>query len=552
MSAQHRHDAQDRASEPVEWGAWSFDPASEAHQRPQETSFPFPGSSPLCTRAGPEPDCMRLAEILRESEERFRGLTEAAFEGILIHEDGRILGANQRLAEMLGYELSELIGMEAPRLVAPEWRDFVLQTRLSGCEEPYEAVGLRKDGSTFLAELCGKCVRYDGRTVRVAAIRDITERKRAEEALRESDKKFRHVLDSSRDMVYCLNLKTFTYDYLSPSCKEVLGYSPEEFAALGFMGAGSLVHPDDVQRVLENFAQVRTHPNVEYRFRHKELGYRWMSDSRSVVFDDKGGAAVVGALRDITKRKRAEEALRQAELRYRFLFEQAPAMYVITRSENGSPIVTDCNELFLTTLGYPRVEVLGRPLADFYAPLSRDRLLEHGGYQRALEGRFCAEGRQLVTRDGRVVETVLRAVPEFDDGGRTIGTRATYLNITERKRAEEALRESEERFRRLCDATIEGIVIHDGRKILDANQALAAMLGYDVSEIVGRDGLEFVAPGYRGLVEQNILSGYEAPYEALCLKRDGSTFPAEVRGKVIPYDGRLARVTAVRDITERK
>src|SRR4030042_5898530 len=134
-----------------------------------------------------------------------------------------------------------------------------------------------------------------------------------------------------------------------------------------------------------------------------------MSDSRSVVFDDKGGAAVVGALRDITKRKRAEEARRQAELRYRFLFEQAPAMYVITRSENGSPIVTDCNELFLTTLGYPRVEVLGRPLADFYAPLSRDRLLEHGGYQRALGGRFCAEGRQLVTRDGRVVETVLRA-----------------------------------------------------------------------------------------------------------------------------------------------
>ena len=78
------------------------------------------------------------------------------------------------------------------------------------------------------------------------------------------------------------------------------------------------------------------------------------------------------------------------------------------------------------------------------------------------------------------------------------------------------------------------------------------MFGYDVSEMIGRDGLEFVAPDYRPLVEERILSGYEAPYEVLCLRGDGATFPAEVRGRAIPYDGRMARVLAVRDITERK
>ena len=126
-------------------------------------------------------------------------------------------------------------------------------------------------------------------------------------------------------------------------------------------------------------------------------------------------------------------------------------MYVITRNEDSAPIISDCNELFLATLGYPRAEVLGRPLADFYTPPSRAQLLEHGGYGRALDGRFGAEGRQLVTRDGRVLETVLRAVPELDDDGRTIGTRAMYLNITERKRAEEALEESERRYRLLAE-----------------------------------------------------------------------------------------------------
>ena len=93
---------------------------------------------------------------------------------------------DETLARMVGYEVSELIGMQAPRLVAPEWRDFALQKRLAGCEEPYEAMALRKDGSTFAAEHHGKAIPYDGRTVRVVAIRDVAHRKRAEEALQEA------------------------------------------------------------------------------------------------------------------------------------------------------------------------------------------------------------------------------------------------------------------------------------------------------------------------------------------------------------------------------
>ena len=125
-------------------------------------------------------------EALRESEKRFRTLSEASFEGIGIHDRGRILEGNQALAAMFGYELSEVIGMHALDLTAPESRDTVLQNILSGYPERYELTGLRKDGSTFPVEVCGRAISYQGRTARVAAIRDITEHKQAEEALQKA------------------------------------------------------------------------------------------------------------------------------------------------------------------------------------------------------------------------------------------------------------------------------------------------------------------------------------------------------------------------------
>jgi PAS domain S-box-containing protein len=125
-------------------------------------------------------------EALRESERRFRTLSEESFEAIAIHKKGTILEANQALATMFGYELSEVIGMHVLDFVAPESRDAVLQSILSKSREPFEFTGLRKDGSTFPVEVCGRPIPYQGKMVTVAALRDITEHKRAEEALQEA------------------------------------------------------------------------------------------------------------------------------------------------------------------------------------------------------------------------------------------------------------------------------------------------------------------------------------------------------------------------------
>lgn len=124
-------------------------------------------------------DLQRSIVILQESEERFRRFTN--FEGICVHDSGIILDANQSLARMFGYELEELIGKSIIEMVASESRSEVFTRYSQGDEKPYSAVGLRKDGSTFPIEIYGQSVAYQGRAVRVAEIRDITERRQAEE-----------------------------------------------------------------------------------------------------------------------------------------------------------------------------------------------------------------------------------------------------------------------------------------------------------------------------------------------------------------------------------
>jgi len=127
-------------------------------------------------------------EALRESEERYRSLSNASFEAINISYQGACLECNSAMAEMFGYSKSEIVGMNPDNIVAPEVREDVLNKVLSGYEEPYETIGKRKDGTQFPIEVQGRMFLYKGRQVRVTAIRDLTEKKRAKEVLRESER----------------------------------------------------------------------------------------------------------------------------------------------------------------------------------------------------------------------------------------------------------------------------------------------------------------------------------------------------------------------------
>ena len=227
------------------------------------------------------------------------------------------------------------------------------------------------------------------------------------------------------------------------------------------------------------------------------LGVRLMHEGAQdyLVKGQIDGNLLARAIRHAIERKRAEEAVKQAEARYRNLFEEAPGIYVLTRHEEGRPVITDCNQAFLSALGYTRGEVLARPLADFYSPASQAALLG-GGYQRALEGHFQTEERQLVARDGRVIETMLQARPELDTRGRVIGMRAMFVDITERKQAQEALAHERNLLRTLIDNLPDAIYVKDteGRFVV-GNQWVARVMGVAAPEaLLGKSDFDFYPP----------------------------------------------------------
>lgn len=294
---------------------------------------------------------------------------------------------------------------------------------------------------------------------------------------------------------------------------------------------------------------------------------------------------------EIGERQKVEEQLRQAEQRYRTLFDEAPVMYVITRDQGGAPIVTDCNQQFLTTLGYRRAEVVGRSLADFYTPASQADLVE-GGYQRALQGHFDTEERSLLTRAGRVVETLLRARPETDAEGHVCGKRAMFVDVTARKRAEEALRQTHAELERKVEARTaelsaanvrlkqeiidrkqteqtlttvlntvgEGIIAVDSTgTIVTVNQEVQRIWGYQQEELIGRK-LQILMPEKYRSTHQAGLQRYLQTgagrmlgqwLELEGLRKDGSTFPLEVHITATRIGERLLFTAAARDITER-
>ena len=238
------------------------------------------------------------------------------------------------------------------------------------------------------------------------------------------------------------------------------------------------------------------------------------------------------------------------ESQYRQLFEEAPVMVALTRDTDDGPTIEDCNRQFAAKLGWSRDELRGRPLTDVYTEEATRKLLDRNGYERALAGEFVTSERTFRTRDGDRLETLLQAAPRRNTDGDIVGTNALFVDLTERKRAQEVLQQVE-----AMEASIDGIGIIDASgEFVYANRAHANIYDYD-------DADAFVGETWRMLYEDDEVERFEADVmpaldagekwrgEVTGLRADGSTFPQDL--SLTPLsDGHY--ICVVRDIGERK
>lgn len=300
---------------------------SQAEKAMQETGQRF--SDTLAAADGPIP--MAATDALKESEERYRRLADSTFEGIVLHDNGTIVDANKRIEEIAGYSREELIGTNMLGLLEPGSKELVRRKIQEADESSYEIEARAKDGTLLDLEVLGKVISYKGSTIRVASVRDISEQKAAEEALRRSEERYRLLAENLHDVIWTMDMD-LNYTYISPSVEVQRGYKPDELLGQGIKNVMTPESLGKVMRVVEEVLEpilagdVDPHTSVtlELEMYRKDRTTILTEMSISLMMDDDNTPiGILGVTRDITERKAAEEAMDRSESRYRLLAENA-------------------------------------------------------------------------------------------------------------------------------------------------------------------------------------------------------------------------------------
>ena len=494
-----------------------------------------------------EAERLRLAAIIETCDDAIYSMTR----------EGCITSWNRGAERLYGYEAAEMIGQRVALLIPPELRaeleDALAAVGRGEALAPLETMRLTKTGTRLDVSLrASPLVDAQGRVVGVSMIaRDITERKRTDEALHNEREFTQALLESIQEGIVACdadgNLNLF-----NRAARDLHGLPVEPLPAGQWAEHFDLYAADGVTPMqtrdipLFRAFQGEAVRDSEMVVAPKSDIARTLLASGQAIRDGAGrklGAVV--AMHDITERRRIEREL----TRLAAIVESSEEA-ILAATLDGT--IVSWNRGAERLYGYAAAEMIGRNAAG----LAREG--EQSPVQavvtRLIRGEAVeAEEVTRTRRDGTRFHASLSFSPLRDAGGHLIGLSCIARDITARKEAEAALAESEARLRRLTDAAFEGIAISQDGVMMDVSPAYAAMFGYaSPAEMVGLPARSLAAPESLALILQKMAECDEGIYEATLRRRDGSTFLAEIRGQRIHLGGRPARVTAVRDISEHR
>ncbi|MFL5539179.1 MAG: PAS domain S-box protein [Longimicrobiaceae bacterium] len=495
-----------------------------------------------------------LAEPLEDQQ--FRELAEHVAAATFIYRGTRFLYVNAAAVELTGYAREELLAMEFWELAHPEFRELVRERGMArqrgeAVAKRYELKILRKDGEERWIDFTAGTITYLGRPAALGTAFDVTERRLADAALHRQALAFENLYDA-----VILSGPDGKITDWNPAAERIYGYTRDE--VLGRTAVELWMEPSEAadlnQRILDALEEEGRWQG-EIRFVRKD-GSRGVSETLVVPLVDAQGHRVgaLGVNRDVTERKRTEEALRTSEERFRLILTGTQQVFFYVHDLEGvyeylSPSVRD-------VLGYPPEELVGKPYMVLHTGHDTDRTVEEQTAATVASGvpnTYLVYARH---REGHIValELVETAVRR---GGRVRAVQGFARNVTERIRAEDALRDSEERYRTLFEESRDAVYMSsiDGG-MLSANQAMLEMFGIERGELPSlRLADLYYDPSDRQRFRDEIFrTGYVRDYELRLKRRDGTpvhclisaTLRRAPTGEVTGFQG------IIHDITQRK
>ena len=498
-----------------------------------------------------------LFHALEASEKRFRSLIENAPDGIaLLGLDGKLQQVTLSTQQILGYTLEEAVGQDPALLTHPDDLPNLLGLLNDLIQNPGKVIHTEyrfrhKDGSwRWLESTISNLISEPSVAAIVFNYRDITKRKRAEQALQESETRFRSLIENSSDEISIVSADGSLL-YESPSANPTLGYQPGEFLGKNLF---QLVHPDDQARIQREFEELlhdpTLHPRDRFRLLHNNGTWRWVEVLGTNLLDEPSVRGIVVNYHDVTDRVHAEE-----QIQYQALIAENVLDAVVATNNEG--IIKSWNKAAEGMFGYSSEEVIGK----LATSVMNSEYISAGPQEvsAALRdtGSWMGEVR-VFRKDGRVVYSVASVSIIWDSMGKDLGYLSVNHDITERKQAEEAVRESERQMKALVtsldDIVFEFDVQGTYLNVWAADESLlarpkTALLGRRIVEILGEEEGRPFADGVHRVLASGISEDIEYSLAVLGGLR---WFLARINPIRVQDGSYRTASMLVRDITQRK
>ncbi|MCF6365033.1 MAG: PAS domain S-box protein [Bacteroidales bacterium] len=503
-------------------------------------------------------ELIKAVEKAKKSEQRYKLLSNASFEAIFISENGYCIEQNQTASKMFGYSDEEAVGLFATEIFDEESKQIVINNIKNDYKKPYEVIAIKRDGTKFHAEIQGITYYHKNKKLRFSAIRDITERKKAEAAKLESETKFKTIVETVNDWIWEID-RNGVYTYSSPNAFSILGYTKNEILGKTPFDFMPEYEKTRINKIFTDIIKQGKPINKIENINIHKKGNEIILETRGVPFFDSNNNLLGyrGVDRDITYRKKTEKEL----IKLKMAVEQSANSIVITDTEG---LIEYTNPKFSELTGYSKKETLGKNI-NFLKAGTQEKEYYEKMWKTITNGKEWEGKFHNITKKGELFWEKVRITPLKNNDGKIVNFIAIKEDITAEKKtkkqlslAHETIKENEIYLSNILNTANEGLWIIDTNSItLDVNKEMCKILGLTEKEVIDKSIFNFVDEKNSLIFKEQLkkrAKGISSNYEIELLSSSGKVTPCLFKTTPI-YNSEKERIGSfamVTDISELK